>query len=185
MSLATKKALVESLKDLLAEKPVDKITVSELTEKCGISRMTFYYHFKDIYDLMEYACNTEAKKVLAGNYTYDTWQQGFLQIFEVVKEYKPLIINAYRCLPKGQIETYLDEITYRLLVNVVNETAKNKEVSEKDKAFIANFYKHAFVGIVLDWIGNGMKEEPKDMVDSISKLMQGNFARALDAYLSE
>lgn len=77
MSQMTKRALVASLKDLLAEKPLDKITVTDLTEHCGVNRMTFYYHFKDIYDLVEWACIESATRALAGQKTYDTWQQGF------------------------------------------------------------------------------------------------------------
>ena len=53
MSNTTKLALEASLKKLLLKKPVDKITINDLTEDCGISRMAFYYHFKDIYDLIE------------------------------------------------------------------------------------------------------------------------------------
>lgn len=53
MSQITKRALEQSLKNLLREKPLSKITVTDITEDCGISRMTFYYHFKDIYDLVE------------------------------------------------------------------------------------------------------------------------------------
>ena len=49
----TKIALEASLKELLKKKPFDKITIADLTEDCGISRMAFYYHFKDIYDLVE------------------------------------------------------------------------------------------------------------------------------------
>ena len=45
MSQMTKRALVHSLKELLTEKPLDKITVTDLTEHCGVNRMTFYYHF--------------------------------------------------------------------------------------------------------------------------------------------
>ena len=82
MSQMTKRALVASLKDLLAEKPLDKITVTDLTEHCGVNRMTFYYHFKDIYDLVEWACIESATRALAGQKTYDTWQQGFLQILQ-------------------------------------------------------------------------------------------------------
>ncbi len=54
MSQTTKRALEESLKNLLWEKPLSKITVTDITEDCGISRMTFYYHFKDIYDLVDW-----------------------------------------------------------------------------------------------------------------------------------
>ena len=63
MSQMTKRALVASLKDLLAEKPLDKITVTDLTEHCGVNRMTFYYHFKDIYDLV--FCPASARVALS------------------------------------------------------------------------------------------------------------------------
>ena len=52
MSNTTKRALEASLKKLLLQKPLDKITIQVLTTDCGISRMAFYYHFKDIYDLV-------------------------------------------------------------------------------------------------------------------------------------
>ena len=47
MAGSTKYALEDALKKLLLQKPIDKITINDLTEECGISRMTFYYHFKD------------------------------------------------------------------------------------------------------------------------------------------
>ena len=51
MSQTTKRAIEASLKHLLLKKPLDKITINDIAEDCGISRMTFYYHFQDIYDL--------------------------------------------------------------------------------------------------------------------------------------
>ena len=56
MSTITKRALEASLKKLVKTKPLNKITVSDITDDCGINRMTFYYHFKDIYDLVEWIC---------------------------------------------------------------------------------------------------------------------------------
>ena len=56
MPNTTKAALEESLKRLLLKKPLDKITITDITTDCGISRMAFYYHFKDIYDLVEWSC---------------------------------------------------------------------------------------------------------------------------------
>ena len=52
MSQITKRALASSLKLLLLQKPLNKITINDIAEKCGVSRMTFYYHFKDVYDLV-------------------------------------------------------------------------------------------------------------------------------------
>ena len=51
MSQTTKRALEASLKNMLMKKPLSKITINDIAEDCGVSRMTVYYHFKDIYDL--------------------------------------------------------------------------------------------------------------------------------------
>ena len=64
MSQITKRALEASLKNLLLKKPLNKITVNDITDDCGINRMTFYYHFKDIYDLVEWSCLEDASKAL-------------------------------------------------------------------------------------------------------------------------
>ncbi len=91
MSDTTKRALEESLKHMLLKKPLDKISISDITNDCGISRMTFYYHFKDIYDLVEWSCEEDAARALAGNKTYETWQQGFLQILRLSATTSPLL----------------------------------------------------------------------------------------------
>ena len=54
MSNTTKQALEASLKKVMLQKPLDKITISDITSDCGISRMAFYYHFKDIMDVLEW-----------------------------------------------------------------------------------------------------------------------------------
>ena len=69
---------------LLLKKPLDKITINDLTTDCGISRMTFYYHFKDIYDLVEWCCLEDARIALQGKKTSSTWHEGLLQIFDAV-----------------------------------------------------------------------------------------------------
>lgn len=182
MSQTTKRALEASLKNLLLQKPLDKITISDIAEDCGINRMTFYYHFKDIYDLVEWSCEEDAAKALAGKKTYDTWQQGFLQIFEAVLANKPFIMNVYHSVSREQVELYLYRLTYDLLIGVVEEQARGMSVPDEDKKFIADFYKFAFVGIMLDWIRNGMKDDPKRIVEKLSILIRGNITRALGSY---
>ena len=157
----TKQALEESLKHMLLKKPLDKITIRDITEDCGISRMAFYYHFKDIYDLVEWACVEDASKALQGKKTYETWQEGLLQIFEAVLENKPFILNAYRCISREQMERFLYQLTYGLIRGVVEEQSRGAAVSEEDKSFIAEFYKYSFVGVMLDWIRQGMTDDPQ------------------------
>ena len=141
MSQTTKRALEASLKNLLLKKPLDKITISDIAEDCGINRMTFYYHFRDIYDLIEWSCVEDASRALDGKKTYDTWQQGFLQIFQAVEENRPFILNVYHSVSREQIELYLYRLTYDLLIGVVEERAVGMQVREEDKKFIADFYK--------------------------------------------
>ena len=66
MSKLTKNSLEQSLKNLLKTKPLNRITINDLVEDCGISRMTFYYHFQDIYEVMEWIGCTDFKEQLEG-----------------------------------------------------------------------------------------------------------------------
>ena len=180
MSELTKRALEQSLKNLLLQKPLSKITISDIADDCGINRMTFYYHFKDIYDLIEWSCEEDARKALEGKKTYDTWQQGLLQIFEAVQENRAFILNVYRSISREQVENYLYKLTYQLLIGVVHEQAEGMSVREEDQDFIATVYKYAFVGLMLDWIKNDMKADPAVIVDRLAAVIHGNVAAALE-----
>ena len=180
MSQVTKRALEASLKKLLLEKPLHKITVSDITDDCGINRMTFYYHFKDIYDLVEWSCEEDASRALAGKKTYETWQQGFLQLFKAVQDNKPFIMNVYHSVSREQVENYLYKVTYDLLEGVVEEQAQGMSVRDEDKAFIATVYKYAFVGLMLDWIKNDMRQDPAQLVEQLSTLIHGDVTKALE-----
>ena len=164
MPNTTKAALEESLKRLLLKKPLDKITITDITTDCGISRMAFYYHFKDIYDLVEWSCVEDGTKALQGKKTSESWTEGLTQIFEAVLENKPFIMNVYRNVDRERIENYLFKLTYDLIVGVVEEKSKGLNITEEDKKFIADFYKYGFVGIMLEWIREGMKENIEDLV---------------------
>ena len=181
MSKITKNALSASLKKLLLQKPFDKITVTDITEDCGLNRMTFYYHFQDIYDLLEWTCQEDARKYLKNKKTYDTWQEGYLNIFYGALENKEFILNVYHSVRREYIEQYLDRVVSDLLLGVVEERAANMTVREKDKMFIAKFYQFSFVGTMLKWIDTGMKEKPEYIVERTATLIHGSITRALEA----
>lgn len=182
MSQVTKRALEQSLKNLLLKKPLTKITINDIAEDCGINRMTFYYHFKDIYDLVEWACLEDARKALEEKKTYETWQQGFLQIFEAVRDNKPFVMNVYRCVHREQVERYLKPLVDNLLMGVVNEEAEGMTVREEDKEFIARVYSYIFVGLMLDWIKEDMKEEPEEIVEKLGIMVKGSVKEALSRF---
>ena len=182
VSQITKRALEQSLKNLLLQKPITKITINDITEDCGINRMTFYYHFKDIYDLVEWSCEEDARKAIEGNKTYGTWEQGFLNVFYAVRDNKPFILNVYRHVSREQIEQYLYRVVYDLLMNVIEECSQGMAVREEDKVFIADFYKYGFVGLMLGWIHQNMEPDPEEIVYRLSILIEGDIKRALEMH---
>ena len=185
MSQITKRALVQSLKNLLQQKPLSKTTISDITEDCGISRMTFYYHFKDIYDLVEWACAEDAARALQNKKTYDTWQQGFVQIFHAVRENKVFVMNVYRCVNREQVEKYLVPLTDQLIMGVITERAAGMTVREADQQFIAQVYSYAFVGIMLDWIRDDMRADPEELVNRLAMVIRGDITQALERFRTD
>lgn len=182
MSQITKKALAGSLKKLSLEKPLDKITVTDIAEDCQVNRQTFYYHFQDIYDLVQWIYTSEVAVALGDKRTYDTWEQGFLQLFQYIQKNKAFVLNTYHSLSREYLERFLYKEAYNLLMDVINEKSAGISVRDDDKTFIAHFYKYGFVGLILDWIGAGMKEEPGEILKRLSVVIHGNFAEALERF---
>lgn len=185
MSELTKKALSNALKELLKEKPVNKITISELCEKTGIRRQSFYYHFADLRELIEWTCYVEVESVLKENRTYSSWEAGFLDIFKLAKKEKPFIMNIYHGVSVSLLQDYMCHLTLPLLKHVVNEVAENlniDDVTESDKEFIERFYTIAFVDVVISWVNKDMKDDPKTIIDHLSPLIKGTIPNALKAY---
>ena len=182
MATMTKRAMVASLKKLLTEKPLDKITITDITDDCGMSRMSFYYHFKDIYDLVEWACEEDAKRFLEGKRSRATWQEGYIAVFEEIKRDAPFVLNVYRSVSHDKLEDYLHKVCFDLLYAVVEEESQGTKAREEDKIFVANLYKYAFVGIMLDWIKDDMREDPQRIVDRLARLIRGSVSEALSRF---
>ena len=72
-------------------------------------------------------------------------------------------------------------------LNVVEEKAEGTSISEEDRRFIADFYKYSFVGLMLDWIKQGMKDDYVDLAHKISITIHGSLTHSIEnfAALSE
>lgn len=184
MAPITKQLLAASLKRLMAKTSLEHISVKELTADCGINRQTFYYHFKDIYDLLGWVYKTEALEAIKDYRSYSTWQLGFLKIFQYVEANRAFCLSTYHSLGREHLELFLNQVTFDLLEGVVNELseAADKPISSEDRAFIAKFYTFAFVSLMLDWLKTGTKEKPERIIDKLSKLIDGDISRAIDKY---
>jgi AcrR family transcriptional regulator len=144
--------------------------------------MTFYYHFSDIYDLLDWICEADVAKVLEGKNTYETWQEGFLNILLLVRENRQIVVNLCHSVSLERMELFLHKLIYDLIIDVVEEKAEGMVVRDEDKRYIADFYKYAIVGIMLNWIRNDMKDDPNQIVNSFYILISSNIPLALSYY---
>lgn len=181
-SFLTKKALAHSLKQLMEHTPLNKISVKHLVDHCGVNRQTFYYHFQDIFDLLGWIYKTEAVESIAEYRSYSTWTDGFYRIFCYIESNKAFCCNTLDSLGRTHLDAYLYEVTNDLVMGVINELADGLAVSSADKRFIANFYTLAFTGLIIQWMRDGMKDQPKYIIEQLSVLIEGNFLKALHKY---
>ena len=187
----TKKALASALKRLLEHKTLDKITVSDLTDLCGLNRQTFYYHFKDIYALLEWIYREDAPRVIPelkeGGHglpeqiedIHIKWVTYYFNIFRYVQENRPLIMNTYHSSQKELLMNYVRNEAFLLVRMVVDAYPEGTRVDEEDKNFLAKFYQYALMDIVLEWMERGLKEEPEDIVRRTALIMDGTLQEAL------
>lgn len=185
VSQTTKRALEASLKKLLLQKPLNKITINDITEDCGVNRMTFYYHFKDIYDLVDWIMVEDAAKALEGRQSFENWTDAFLDILRQVQDNKVLVMNVYRSISREQVEQYLYKLLDPMLREFMERGMQEITVQDDDVQFIVDFYKYALVGMALEWIRKGMKEDPVRMTERLNLLIHGDLQRALNRFRTD
>ena len=185
VSQTTKRALEASLKKLLLQKPLNKITINDITEDCGVNRIMSYYHFKDIYDLVDWILMEDAAKTMEGRQSFDTWTEAFLDILHQVQENKVLVMNVYRSISREQVEQYLYKLLDPMLREFMERGMQGITVQDDDVQFIVDFYKYALVGMALEWIRKDMKEDPVRMTERLNTLIRGDFQRALNRFRTD
>ena len=100
-------------------------------------------------------------------------------------ENRAFIEGVYHSVQREQIENYLYRVVYDLLFDVVRELAAPYSIAEEDEAYITNFYKYAFVGVMLDWVRHDMRDDPQKMVENINLIMHENILNALERYRND
>jgi len=131
MSELTKKALAVSLKKLLSKKELSKITISNITDECGVNRQTFYYHFKDIYDLLEWIYKNEVIDEIDNK--DEEWQQRFLYIFKYVLKNKEFVKNTYNSISREYLLRFIYMQTNKLLIDFIDKESEGMNIKVEDK----------------------------------------------------
>lgn len=169
----TQKALAESLKKLLNRKTLNKITVSDITNDCGVNRQTFYYHFHDVYELVDWIFAEEMKRYAQEGFTPDNWRDVMTRLMDNFLEERHFIINVYNSLNRKELEKYMRVFVKPAVTDIVNEIARNYDVSAEDIDFLTSTLTASLTGIVAEWIGGGMDPSYRLRLDKFFVLLDG------------
>ncbi len=161
MSLTTKRALANSFEKLLSKRSFDKITVKDIVEDCGVNRQTFYYHFHDIYDLIEWIFQDAADHVDEDLLDYNDWTSGLEKLTKFLLDNKVLILNAYNSINHAVVADYIRKGLQPYCNAIVRHQAMGMDetVSQENIDFVTEIFTLATTGIVAQWIGNRMRVE--------------------------
>ena len=165
VSKFTQQAIIDTFLKMLACKSLDKITVKEIVNECGINRNTFYYYYKDIYDLLEDVVSTESKKIIEEDGNSKTFYDECMRAFDVMMKYKNALLHIYNSIRR-----------------FVTLNSENIEINEKNIIFICDFYKYAVTGCTIEWIRSGMPEEREEFVKKIADIFEATVSDAVKAF---
>lgn len=179
-SSLTQKAIKASLMKLLNERPLDKITVRDIVEDCGVNRNTFYYHYQDIYALLDEVFADETKRMLDDADPRNQWIDGVARATQFALANKRAIYHIYRSVSHERLEAQLLRVAHELIIRYMRQQAEGLTVSEEDFQYITIFYKHAVVGLILEWLQNGMQTAPEYVIDKLRMLFRGSSRRLLE-----
>lgn len=172
-SLITKKAIAEGIKEITKKKSFDKITVSDITEECGLNRQTFYYHFQDKYDLVNWIYYNDIISIAADNLTYENCVDKVVQMLTKMKSEDYFYINTLKASLKNEFEEYLNKLVTELFCDIIVRIAKDTTMEEDEIRFIADFYSFGMTGTIVNWALHGMKESPEYIAGLIQTLALG------------
>ncbi len=186
----TKLMLAESLRDLMKKKTLDKIKIHEIVDACGVNRQTFYYHFQDIYALIEWMYQNDAKQLIEKSSSSfisedieieDVWNGVIVDLFGYIEDHR----NEILCVLNSKANIYFGNFVYEWLKEslgyIIEGKSKDFNVDEHYKSFIANFYAMALCGVVQDWLetSGAVRMSSRELINMIKLTITGNIDSAL------
>ena len=170
MAAHTQRIILETFQEMLEEKPFHKITVSALVKRCGISPNTFYYHYEDIYDLLQ----TWLGIWLSRFTPQDDWRVTAKALLRDCQENKKLVEHIINYLSKDQIETALfaAETESDVFRASVMKMAAGKNVPEKKIRDLADFCRYASIGFFLRFIWDHMEADIDQAVNDLDRYLR-------------
>ncbi|MGN0131945.1 MAG: TetR/AcrR family transcriptional regulator C-terminal domain-containing protein [Lachnospiraceae bacterium] len=182
--LNTKKALAASLKKLLLQKPISKITVTEIIEDCNVNRKTFYYHFEDIYALLTWMLEQEAFDI-AKKFDPETEFEDCISFaMDYVDSNKHLLNCIYNSIGHDELKRFLYNDFVGIMGSKINqmEASMNLHIDENARRFMTEFYTNAVAGTLIGWFKDRNAMDKQQTIDYIVTIFQVSLPQVLAHY---
>lgn len=168
----TKLKIADSLKKLMETMPFEKITISDITNNCSIHRQTFYYHFQDRYELLDWLLYNEIIYPLITDFNLETMFQKFYNTFETMYKNKKFYQNALK-VNTSDLSRYISKVATEEFTKVMKEIGNRNGIvaDDNESLMISEFFGYGMSGVVFNWATKGMKETPAEMTSRIEKLV--------------
>lgn len=173
-SAATRRAISEALKALMLQKPLDKITIGEIMDACGMRRQHFYYYFTDIYDLLRWTFEEEALQLRREQSGDLPWQEGLLQLFHYIADHRAICLCALDSLGREYLkqlfETDISGIVRRTVDRLARENGFPENAAMEDTA--VRFLTLALAGVMESWLRGELTQTPEELIVIFSTIFQ-------------
>lgn len=169
----TKKAIKDTFLSLLEERPLNKITVKDIVESCGINRNSFYYHFEDLPSLLEEIIAERVQALIDAHPTVDTLEDGFDAAVEFVQQNRRAIFHIYSSLSRDVFERHLMAVCHYVVKTYVESDFSDRPVTPEDKEMLIRYHKCEVFGNIIDWLNSGMQYDISAYFHRIYQLKRG------------
>lgn len=168
------------LKEMLKTTQLTHITVSELTKQANVYRQTFYYHFKDIYDLVGKMFMYELSQIV-GKYSDTSFWSLIQAVISYALENKTVLLNTIYCIDLSIVRTYTFKGMYYLidLATRASEKRFSVDLSEEIHHELVNMLSQYLSGEILDWFASGMNTFDEKRAEIISHLVEFTLSSGL------
>lgn len=179
MANFTQKIIMQNFEAMLDEMPFGKITVSALVSRCDISSNTFYYHFKDIYDLLEVWLDRRAQKYLQEIENEPEWTEGFKTVLHGIKEHSPRVYHIADSISREQLERYVFTYVEKQFHHDLKLRTAEHQVDEETLEKVSSFFCYAALGFFIKYLWGSMKADIDSSVDELWQIFDGTLSYVL------
>lgn len=181
----TKQAIKASFLKLLNEKPLNKISVRNIVEDCGINRNSFYYHFQDIPALMDEILVELADALVKKYPEIDSLEECINAAFDFALKNKKAVLHIFHSMNREQFERVLLDACEYVIRTYLDTVFADSKVSPEDKEITIRFFKFELFGASIHWLTERMPEEAMEEIHHLMKLCHGLSDEMLRRYAAD